>query len=136
MNLKRAVWISILLYLSTFVIGILVAFVLNTDLTGNEPISITHWVLSIILSLVLASLFSLWYFKGKKIKINSQEGLKLGITFIIVGFIFDMLFILPYLFLGFGDADAILSYYKDIWFWISVILIALTPVVVGSIKKK
>ena len=136
MDKKRAIWISVLLYAATFLIGIIVALALGTDLSGETPITKMHWVLSIILSVILAGLFSLWYFKGKKVEINQKEGLYLGLTFLIVGIFFDLLFIIPYLTLGVGDITALLNYYQDPFFWISVVLIIVTPVVVGKWKEK
>ena len=134
MDLKRAIWISVLLYVATFIMGIIVALVVGTDLTGEESISTTHWILSILVSVVIAALFSLWYFRGKKAKASAKEGFYLGITFLAVGIIFDALFIIPYLFVG--GASGVLSYYSDIWFYISVILVVLTPVIIGSMKSK
>ena len=136
MDKKRAIWISVLLYAATFLIGIVVALILGTDLSGETPITKMHWVLSIILSVILAGLFSLWYFKGRKIKISQKEGLYLGLTFLAVGIFFDLLFIIPYLALGVGDVNSLLNYYQDPFFWISVVLIVVTPIVVGKWKGK
>jgi len=139
MNRKRAFWIAVLLYLATFIVGIGIAIFLGTDLTWEEPISKIHWIWSIMLSVLLAGLFSMWYFKDKKVKSCAAEGCYLGLTFFAVGIFFDLLFLIPYLLSGIGDASALVGHYKDIWFWVSVILIVLTPVVVGGwsdLKKK
>lgn len=120
-----------MLYVLTFAIGIGIALYLGTDLTGEEPISKIHWIWTIVLSVILAGFFSYWYFKDKKVKTCAAEGCYLGLTFFGVGIFFDFLFLIPYLMLGIGDAAVLTSYYQNIWFWVSVVLIVLTPVVVG-----
>lgn len=131
MNRKRAFWTAVLLYVVTFIVGIGVAIFVGTDFTGEEPISKVHWIWSIVLSVMFAGLFSAWYFMDKKVKTCAKEGCYLGLTFFAVGIFFDLLFLIPYLLSGVGDASVLVGYYKDVWFWVSVVLIVLTPVAVG-----
>jgi Na+-transporting methylmalonyl-CoA/oxaloacetate decarboxylase gamma subunit len=126
----------VLLYLCTFVVGVLIALILGTDLSGETQISTAHWVLSIIWSILLSSVFSLWYFRDKVIPWTAREGIYLGATFFVVGIVFDLLFLIPYIVAGVGNTEALVQYYLDIWFWVSVVLVVLMPVVVGGMGEK
>ena len=136
MDRKRALWISALLYFATFFVGIVVAVIIGTDLSGETPITTMHWILSMVLSVILAALFSLWYFRKEGIKVSVKEGLHLGLSFLVVGIVFDMLILIPYLASGVGDGASLVGYYKDPLFWVSVVLIVLTPGVVGKVKGR
>ena len=131
MNKKRAIVISVLLYIATFAVGILVGVILGTDFSGETEITTTHWIISIIFSIILAAIFSFLYFKGRGVDASGKQGLKLGLFFLLIGIIFDALFLLPYVFSGSGSMDGVLAYYLDPLFYVSVLLIILTPVVVG-----
>lgn len=135
MKLKRAVWISVLLYVSTFIVGVLIAVALDTDLSGIESIPVGHWVLSIALSAILSGLFSYWYFNGKKIKAGAKQGLFLGLTFFVVGLVLDAIILLMF-FAFVGGGSELLAYYADPFFYISILVIILTPVVVGAKIKR
>ena len=131
MNKKREIVISVLLYIATFAVGILVGVILGTDFSGETEITTTHWIISIIFSIILAAIFSFLYFKGRGVDASGKQGLKLGLFFLLIGIIFDALFLLPYVFSGSGSMDGVLAYYLDPLFYVSVLLIILTPVVVG-----
>lgn len=134
MNKKRAIWIAALLYVATFAIGIATALLLGTDLTGEEPITLMHWVLSIVLSVAVTAAFSHWYFKGKGIALSVKNGWKLGLTFLVVGIFFDALFTIPYAFQN--GPDALVAYYSDPLFYVSVALIVATPAAYAKLKAK
>ena len=133
MNKKRAWGIAVVLYIATFIIGIVTGMILGTDFTGETSIPLSHWIISIILSILITGIFSIWYFKGKKVKVSAKEGLKLGLIYLAVGVLFDLLFLTTFSLSG-QDISAIASYYADPLFYVSVVLVVLTPVFIGYRK--
>lgn len=137
MNIKRALWISLLIYIASFIIGIVGMIVIGFDpsqsATGDLPTS--FYVIGVIASVVLASLFSLWYFSGRGIKAGAKEGLYLGLTMFFVGFALDIIIYLLMLAGGGADFD-ILAYYSHPIFWVAAVLIVASASVVGALKKR
>ena len=134
MNVKRAIGIGLVAYLCSFILSIVVVLLYGLDLTqtGNAPKLIL--IINILISIVLVTLFSLFYFKDKKLNADIKEGLHFGFVLIIIGFILD--------FIGFsisfavGSKQDIILYYSNPYFWIALTLLIATTAVVGYIKGK
>src|SRR6185436_18765304 len=86
MNVKRGILIAITLYIATMLVDIIIALIIK----GKAPSPTVSWIIIIIETVMLTSLASLWYFN--KAKRNVKEGLKLGTTFAITGFIVNLFF--------------------------------------------
>jgi hypothetical protein len=132
MEIKRAVGMALLAYLTSFLIGIFFFVLSGVDLETTQQIPTHLWFISITLTILVAGIFSWLYFKPKKTKAGVKEGLLLGILFVIVGFILDLIITLPFYFIG-GEQFNILNYYIDPFFISSLVAVVLTATVIGWI---
>ncbi|MEK6909380.1 MAG: hypothetical protein AABX23_04995 [Nanoarchaeota archaeon] len=126
MNLKRGILISLALYFATLVVGILLTILTKINIASPQNIPTAYWIITIVTTVILTCLASLWYFN--KIKRNIKEGFKLGITFIIVGFILDLLFF----FTQENAINIMKEYYSTPSFYIVLILVIASAVFIGS----
>tara|TARA_Y100000310_G_scaffold172170_2_gene172305 strand:+ start:7567 stop:7974 length:408 start_codon:yes stop_codon:yes gene_type:complete len=133
MNVKRAIWISILAYITTFIVGIITATIMGIDLESASTLPSSVWFVTIILSAVVIGAFSFWYFK--KVKPSAKEGLLLGITFIIVGTVLDIAIIIPYILASDSPSD-IMAYYANPMFWVSLLIVIAAAAGVGHYLQK
>jgi hypothetical protein len=133
MNLKRAIWMGALVYASSFIIGILIAVALEIDFSTATEAPPQVWYIGIVVTIVLSALFTLWYFKDKKIKPAPKEGLLFGFVIVILGSVFDAALIIPYLLLTDSPQDPI-TYYSNPLFWFTLLLIFATTTIVGWYK--
>jgi len=125
-KLKRGILIALALYASTMVVGIVLTLITKINISSPQEIPTTYWIITIITTVLLTSLASIWYFN--KAKRNAKEGIKLGITFIITGFIMDLLFFMTQE----GGIQLIKGYYSNISFYIVLILVVSTCIFIGS----
>lgn len=135
MNIKRAIGIALLTYIATFIVGILAAIVIGIDLTVETTPPPEMIYVAAFAAVVIAGIFSVWYFKGKSVEVNAKQGLFFGGVMIIIGFIMDIVTFIPYVASG-GSYDDILKYYSDPVFWVTLILVLVTPAAVGHILQK
>lgn len=126
MNIKRGILIALALYFVTMVIGIVLTIFTKINLESPQSIPTTYWIITIIATVILTSLASLWYFN--KSKRNALEGLKLGATFVIVGFILDLIFFLT----QDNGTQIIKEYYSNSSFYIVLVLVIATCLFIGS----
>ena len=108
------------------VVGIVLTLITKINISSPQEIPTTYWIITIITTVLLTSLASIWYFN--KAKRNAKEGIKLGITFIITGFIMDLLFFMTQE----GGIQLIKGYYSNISFYIVLILVVSTCIFIGS----
>lgn len=127
MNLKRLLWTGVAAYFSAFVIGIVVAVLMNVDMT-NAEIPPIIWYASAFVSIIITIPFALLYFR--KVRPSTAEGLKLGFGYMVVGFLLDGVMALLGT-LGGQDPTAMLDYYRQPMFWIAVALVIGTATAVG-----
>ena len=130
MKTKRAILVALALYLTTFIIGIVLTIIAKVSLASPQEIPTTYWVITIVVTVLLTTLASIWYFNKPGISRNIKEGFKLGITFIIVGLIIDLIFFIP-LFITSG-ASLLIEYYSTPSFYITLILVVMSSVFIGS----
>jgi len=135
MNVKRAIGVGLLTYLVSFILGIIVMFAMGVDPSQGSEIPKSAFIVNIIITLILAGLFTLFYFKDKKIKRNAKEGFLFGIVLIIMGFILDVI-IFTLTSIMTSTQINILEYYSNPIFWLALILFVLTTTIVGAIKEK
>jgi len=126
MDFKRGILSALGLYFVTLIVGIIITIFAQTSLDSIQTMSTTYWVITIISTVVLTSIASLLYFR--KAKRNAKEGLKLGILYIIIGFILDLIFFITQS----NGLELILEYYVNPSFYIVLLLVVVTCVFVGS----
>jgi cytochrome bd-type quinol oxidase subunit 2 len=130
MNLKRATWMSVLLYISSAIIGILLAGFLNIDVENTNEIPISLWYWGISATIVLLIFFTRWYFKDTKISRNAKEGFLFGAAAILIGTIIDAIIVIPYIIINQNSAE-VLAYYLSPLFWITLLVILAVSSAVG-----
>ncbi len=126
MNLKRGILISLALYAATMIIGIIMTIVANINIESPQNIPTTYWIITIITTVLLTCLASIWYFS--KAKRNAKEGLKLGITFILVGFVLDSFFF----FTQDNAVEIMKQYYSSTSFYLILALVIVSAIFIGS----
>ena len=91
-----------------------------------ESQSLNYYLTHLPLLAIIIIICSLFYFK--KTKVDSWEGLKLGITFLIIGIVLDSIITIPLF-----TKDYALLYKIDILIGYATTLIMTT--IIGSIRK-
>ncbi len=130
MNKKRAILIALALYVSTLIVGIILTIFAKVNLQSPQEIPTTYWIITIVVTVLLTSIASIWYFNKKGTIRNTKEGLKLGWTFICVGFILDALFFIPAFFSS--GVKLLFEYYINPSFYITLLLVIATATFIGS----
>lgn len=126
MNLKRGILISLALYATTMVFGIVLTIITNSNISSNQNLPTIYWIITIATTVLLTCLASIWYFS--KVKKSPMEGFKLGLTFVIVGFVLDLLFFLTQE----NAADIMKQYYSSISFYLVLAIVIASAVFIGS----
>jgi hypothetical protein len=130
MDLKRAIWMSVLLYISSAIIGILLAGFLNIDVENTNEIPISLWYWGISATILLLIIFTKWYFKNSKINRNAKEGFLFGAAAIIIGTVIDAIIVVPYIVIN-QNSTEVLAYYLSPLFWITLLVILAVSSAVG-----
>lgn len=128
MKSKRAIGFAILIYIASFVVGILTSFFINADFSmSNVPVGV--WIIGILASIILTACFTKLYFK--KVDPSFSEGIKFGIVVILISTILDFLIVIPSV-LYTNTVGDIVSYYTNPLFWVIVASVILTAGIVGK----
>jgi len=88
MDIKRALWTGALLWIFIF-------FEVSVLMFGLKLSGTVYYTLHYILLLFLIVICCIIYFKEKKVKKNSTQGLYLGIFFVLVGLLLDVVITVP-----------------------------------------
>lgn len=131
MNYKRAVGLSVLAYLSSFIVATIVAVAFGINLAETQAIPPLLWYIGAFTAILFAFIFVKLYYRSKKIKPNAKSGLKFGIVMIVTGFALDMVTFLP-LFTHEDPLGPILDYYLNPLFWFTLVLILVTTTYTGK----
>ncbi|MBI2112168.1 hypothetical protein HYT52_01385 [Candidatus Woesearchaeota archaeon] len=120
-NWKAGIGYGILLWLLIFV-EVVVVMLAKMSESGKNFVN--------LVLLVPLVVFCTWmYFKS--VKPNGQEGLYLGIVFLIVGTILDLAVTIPFFVKDFG------AFYSSGWLWVSYVeLLAVTTVTGAYLRSK
>ncbi len=130
---KRAIGFAVLAYVASFITGIVTAMVLGVDLASTDvPNSL--WYVGMLMAVIIMKIVTMLYFKPKKLKPSFQSGLELGIVTVVVGFVLDMLIIIPTY--NQGGSEIISTYYTTPFFWMTLALVAVTPAATGWFLAK
>jgi hypothetical protein len=134
MNFKRAVWISLVTYIVSFIIGGIVAFMFQVDPQATT-LPIPLYIAMVVMTVIIAILFTLLYFKDRKIKPSAKEGFMFGIVLVFTGFILDVL-IFSISSLVADLSQDIIEYYSSALFWIAIMVLLITTTLVGMYKQR
>lgn len=137
MNLKRAVGIGVVTYIVSLVIGMIVMLIMGFDPSQTSVVPSNMLYAIILVSVIVAGVFTLWYFgfKKKVIKPSLKEGALFGVILVIVGFILDLI-IFGVTSLLTNSQINLIDYYSNPVFWVALALFVIVPAVVGWIKGR
>jgi hypothetical protein len=136
-NFKRALGIGFLLYVATFVVGMVCAVIAGQDKSIQGGVMPDYfWYVSMVAAVVLTALFSMWYFKNPAIVPSVKSGFLFGLTAVVLAFILDFILFS----IGNTSDDPanhidLGEYYGDYRFWIIIVLVIATAKLVGYWKK-
>ncbi|MEK6792484.1 MAG: hypothetical protein AABX96_02350 [Nanoarchaeota archaeon] len=126
MNLKRGILIGLALYIAEIIIMLVAIYIIFRLFAESKSISSIYALTTFIITVILTSLASLWYFN--KVKRNVKEGFKLGLIFVAVSIILQLAVSL----IMEESFENIINAYKSIYFYISFIIIIATSTFIGS----
>ncbi len=128
-NFKRAVSLSLLLYVATFIVGIISGIVSGQDMSTMQGMPDSFWYVGMVAAVILTAGFTQQYFKSPKIQASRMTGAYFGVTAVVVSFVID------FILFSIGNAGGanvdLREYYGDWRFWIIVILVIGTAKFVG-----
>ncbi len=130
-NFKRALGFSVLVYVTTFVIGLVAGILGKVDMSSMENTPDYFWYVGMIVSVVLIAIFTKLYFKSPTVRPSAKSGLMFGLTAVAVSFLLDF----ATFSIG-GMGDQLGMYFGDYRYWIMIVLVVLTAKLVGHMKGK
>ena len=131
-NFKRALGISFLLYVATFIIALAAGTLMGEDMSSMDTVSDSMWYVGMVAAVVVTALFTMWYFKNPSIVPSAKSGFYFGFTVIILSTLLDWA---TFTFGTPTGTDTDLSkYYGDYRFWIILVLVIVTAKLVGHMK--
>lgn len=130
MNIKRAIGASVLAYLASLVVGIVVAVIFDINLEETEAVPPILWYTGAITAVFFVGVFSFWYFRSPSTTPSASEGFRLGLVMIATGFLLDFITLLP-LFTHEDPFGPMLEYYLDPFFLGTLVLVLGVTTLVG-----
>ena len=130
----RKIYLGLIAYLISFAIGIINAQIMGVNLSQQSEVPTPVWIVSILAQIVIMALFALWYFASPKVMVSAKEGLRFGLACVIVGFIVDVLVIIPSILFSQAPAD-IGAYYGNPFFWVSLAVTLAMPALIGLLRS-
>ncbi|MGV8142042.1 MAG: hypothetical protein ACP5NS_00205 [Candidatus Pacearchaeota archaeon] len=132
MNTKRAIWIAVALYFVTLIAGIIITLIAKAILSSPQEIPTTYWIITIVLTVLLTSLASIWYFNKSGTIRNIKEGLKIGFTFVVISLILSLLLEILISIITKTEIQLSIISFKDIASYIPFLLVIASAIYVGS----
>jgi len=127
MNIKRAIVVSILLWVIGLIMGSVLFFI--TGRTGTNNFLLT--TIGLISLVVFSAIAAHFYFKGEiNVVPGIKQGFLLGIIFVVVGVILDSLAFISFVYVSGGIQQELTAYYVSPAFALGII-----PSLVGYIEK-
>lgn len=134
MNYKRALWLTILLYLTSFIVGLFSASYFGLEYS-TTTIPQEVFIFGIFSMVILMIIFTTCYFKGDKVpKATVVHGVQFGFFAIAISFLLDFTFIVPAILSG-QEID-IVAYYGHPLFWTMLAAVPITSGVTASYIEK
>jgi len=130
MHLKRAIPLCILVYIISFASGIMIATILGVDLTSAPEPTTGLWIGGMIATVIIMSLFTVWYFKSPKTTANAKNGFYFGLVAVLVGSVIDAAIIVPMILTSDAPQNPI-AYYTSPLFTATIVILLITTTVVG-----
>lgn len=134
-HIGRKITLSVLFFVASFITGILNGIVHGTDFESSASITDFAWITAILVHAIILVGFSVLYFKPKQIAYSAREGALFGMTVVITATIIEIVIFRLIVLFASGPTDS-LSYFANIWYWVSVVVTFFVPVLVGAWGQK
>lgn len=134
MDYKRALWISIVAYISLLVLTIASVPLVGYEFSLNNP-PMELYLFGIFASIVLMAFFTSWYFRSTTTQPSSHAGVMFGIVMLAVSSIGDLSLLIPLLISSPMAIDPV-ALYSNPLFWVMVGIIPITSGVTGAYIQK
>jgi lysylphosphatidylglycerol synthetase-like protein (DUF2156 family) len=97
-----------------------------------QGIPMEMWIASAVSAVALSIAGAYWYFLGKTTQASFRQGLFVGLTFVLTGFVLDLAFFLSLSAEGYDPLKAMAMYYSRWPFWLTLVLILMGSAGMGS----
>lgn len=131
MNLRRKISSAIILYILILFANIISFFITRKA----DPLYNANTAIILSSTLILSLIIAYYYFRSKRVKKTTNEGLSLGLVLIVGKLIIEGVKILIRKTSNF-PVNELLNYYKTPMFIFEVLIILLAPVIIAKTMKK
>lgn len=128
-NIKRALGISLVMYIITFIVSLIVGSLSGQDMSSMNNISASFWYAGMVTAVILSALFTTWYLANKNIVASVKTGALFGLTAAALSFVLDL--VLFSVGNAGGAAVDLGLYFGDFRYWIIIILVIATAAIIG-----
>ena len=128
MNKKRAILSSIILYVATFLVGIMIVYTTGVADPNNSSVT----TIGLVTLALLTAIIALFYFRAEKP--STKEGFLLGLTILITGFVLDAVMTGLALLNNVPSKD-IMSYYFSLSYLVGIVLVLIVPTGIAKILE-
>ena len=134
MNIKRAVGIIFVLFITVHTTAVIGSKSLGIDLETQDPtiMPLAMWYIALISAFILSALGVTWFFRSHKTVPNAKNGFLFGLAASIFGFIGDIILLASRK----DGLDILLKYYTQPWYWMAFVLILVACTLVGYTRAK
>jgi len=129
MNVKRALYFAILLYLATFVVYGVLTLIPNITLISQHSVTLTGYVYNWILTIPIVLILAKWYFR--KATVSWKQGVYLGLIASIVAILLDVVSVFLTWQLD-QPLDVFVAMYTDWKFYVSLLEVTVLTTLAGS----
>lgn len=128
MNIGKAIGFGALLWAFIFVWTSILMFAFG--IASAEPLTVIPLIIHLVLLIVISALLGKAYYKDG----DNVNGFALGILWIIVVVVLDLIISVPLFFLPNGENYV--TYFSSLWLWIELALIILVTGLTKEIIRK
>lgn len=134
MKFKRALGITFLIYIASFIVGIITMIALGLHPDEMREAPLTMCIISFVAMAIFAVFGTLWYLRGSTV--TWKEGAKFALVGILLSFVLDIVMFSIAPIQGENPKDTIINYYSGYLFWVSLIIYLGTSSLTAWYKSK
>ncbi|MBI2984991.1 MAG: hypothetical protein HYY50_05215 [Candidatus Kerfeldbacteria bacterium] len=136
MKLRRAIVISVVTYLTTFVIGAAVSFLISHPVSVDQPPSANAVLATMLAAIVAGGFGAWWYLRPAEIPGGAKAGFLFGLVATVTAFILDGLLALGLLVSGRDPMPLLRDSYTHWFFGIMMVVGLVVTTLVGTSKVR
>lgn len=126
---------SILAYLTSFIVGIVISVAVGYEPSLDSEIPMSLWRGTLVVSSLVVALFGMWYFQSSNTQPSLKNWLLFCLCIVVVGFILDLVVLL----IASWSMDAVAdfgSYYYNPMFVLTLLAMFVVAWFVGHTLEK